>query len=775
MWDRRGSTGFQPVNDGQDAHATSREAALVPCGGSYARWVWLGAGVVLALRLAIVPLIRTPWIMADEVVYASMSYRIAHEFEFSARIRAVQPYPPGYPLLLVPATYLGNARAIYAGMLVTNCLLASLAGVIAFYLGRRFLPERDAMFAALIIAVLPSVSVYPYVIMGENLFIPLLLLSCLLVVRAGEERSPLAWLPVGLAVGGLILTRSIGIVILPAAGIAVLLEWLRRRQWLYGMAAVAAFIVGVAALLAPWLLIKTAQQAGPEELTGYHEDTYLGNVVQFLTELRVFKTCLRLGLNQWLAIGLSSGGVFLLFLLDLVVRPSRGWPKPFKDLAAYFFLVAVGITFASLMHMWRGFLLRGERQFALIARYVDPLVPVVVLLGAAGLVRLREGRAGRWARVRLGLLAAGGVAVFLAAFPMDGLKFPNTLSVWFVEPMRDFLDPTGPVEAASPLPTTAPGASAAHRSLGNLVGLAPGVDVRRIVIALAAAVFLFPFIFRRQFLVRRWAGWVIVLLVLFNAPLVLQQVRVSRDADTMNAIPKWMCDNLEAGTRVYFDEGDYYRHKGMYLYYATWFWNPGLRMSRYRRDVAALDPQYVITWDRLGFPVVIESGPEGERRYLLRTEGRAPARKILRDPRYFTIARMPPGDIENAWEVEEGGWVWTKRRTAFRFNYRFGSGPFVLALSGGGPRPRNRPARLRVLLDGHLLRLPTEKDPNLSHTKKPGDAVWRFPVPAGAAAPGDRHVLEILTDDVFVPSRDLTDNPDDRELGIQVFWFKIEE
>jgi len=156
----------------------------------YVRWVWLVAGLVLLVRLALVPLIATPWIWADEGVYASCAYQIAHHFEFSARLKAVQPYPPGYSLALVPASYLGSPRLIYRGMLVTNCLLVSLVGVVAFYLGRRFLGERDAFLASAVIAVLPSVSVYPYVLMSENLFLPLVMVSCLLVVRACESPTP---------------------------------------------------------------------------------------------------------------------------------------------------------------------------------------------------------------------------------------------------------------------------------------------------------------------------------------------------------------------------------------------------------------------------------------------------------------------------------------------------------------------------------------------------------------------------------------------------------
>jgi len=767
------TSGRKPGAAGPDALTV---AAAAPK-RSYVRWVWAVAALVLLIRLAVVPLIATPWIMADEVVYASSAYQISHEFEFSARLKAVQPYPPGYSLVLVPATFLGNGRAIYWGMLATNCLLASLVGVLAFYLGRRFLPERDAFFASAVIAVLPSVSVYPYVIMSENLFVVLVMASCLLVVRAREAASPLAWAWVGVCVGWMMLTRAVGLMAVPAALVVVLLEWVRRRRWLYGMAALGAVLAGLALIQGSWLFIKARQAAGLSNVTGYQEETYLANLKQFLTEWPIFTTCMRLGLHQWLGVALAAGGVFLLFALDLLIRPSRRVPPALKTVGVYFVLFAGGITLACMMHMWRGFLWRQDWEYALIMRYMDPLVPVVVLCGMAGLVRLRAGRAGRLARVRLAVLSAAGVAIFLVAFPLDGrkagdqLKFPNTMSVWYVQPMREFLDPT----EAPPTATASASATDRHRSLGNWLGLPASVDVRRIVIVLAAGVFIAPFLLRRRFLGGRHALWTAGFLVLMNVPLILQQVRVSREADTMNVIPKWLCDHASPGQRVYFDEGDYYRSgKGMYLFYATCFWSPDLEITRYRREVAALSPHYVISWDRLPFPVEVETGPADARRYLYRTPGRGAARTILEDPRYFDVARLPRGSIEDAWDLEEGRWVWTKRETRFRFRYRLPDGPWVLALSGGGPRPRYDPAKLRVLLDGRLLRLPSETNPDLSHTKSPGDAVWRFPVPAGAAADGDDHVLTIQTN-TFVPARALTDNPDDRELGIQVFWFKIEQ
>jgi hypothetical protein len=353
---------------------------------------------------------------------------------------------------------------------------------------------------------------------------------------------------------------------------------------------------------------------------------------------------------------------------------------------------------------------------------VDPLVPMVVLWGMLGLVRLREGWAGRTARLRLAVMALGGLAVFLTTFPMDGYKFPNVLSVWYVEPMREFLDPA-PTEAVeespathvapppsgaqeahpeagvppSPVAAPSPATRARRPSLGDRLGLPPWVDVRRPVIAVAALVFIAPFVLRPRFLSRRYAPWTVGLLVLLNVPLILQQVRVSRDADRMNAIPKWLCDHAAPGERLYFDEGDYYRGKGMYLFYATCFWNPRMEIGRYRREVAALDPQYVVSWDRFkDFRLLLAAGLGADRRYLYSAEGVGAPDVILDDPRYFDVARVPPGTIENAWEVEADAWVWTKRQTRFRFQYDLPPGPWILALSAGGPRPRYNPAKLRI-------------------------------------------------------------------------------
>jgi len=779
--------------DDRATQAKPEIAGLAVPQRSYARAAWAAALVLVLARVAVVPLIPTPWIMADEVVYQSCAYEIAHHFRFSARLKAVQPYPPGYSLTLVPACYLGGPRAIYAGMLVTNCLLASLAGILGFYVARRFVPERDAFFASVLIGLLPSVNVYCYVLMSENLFTPLVMLSCLLVVRACESRSPLSWLWVGVCAGGLAVTRSVGLVAIPAVVLVVFVEWARRRQWLYGLAGLGAVIVGVAIFEAPWFIIQKVQGAGAGNVTGYHEGTYLANLKEFLTNAEIFAVCLRLGLDQWLGVALASGGILLVFALDLLLRPRRTKSGRFGVLAVYFLLLAGAVTLATTMHMWRGFHWRRDWNFALITRYMDPLVPVVVVFGVVGLVRLREGRAGRLARARIALVALAGVVALIVVYPLGGYKFPSVLSVWYVEPMHAFLDPSGPGRHTL-LPTDPPPASDAQPvsekpSLGDRLGLPAGTDVRRVAIAVVAVAVLLPFVFFPALLRKRYVFLIGGLLVAANAPSILQEVRVSRDADHMNAIPKWLCDHAEPGASVYLDEGDYYRGKGIYLFYALCFWNPDLDLTRYRRDVPVVSPDYVVSWDRLPFRAVVAAGPEDSRRYLYATAGREAVETLVDDPRYFDVARMPPASIENGWPVEEDTFLWTKERTGFRFRYDLPEGPWVLALSGGGPRPRYRAAKMRVLIDGHLLKLPREKrsafvkrsgtkldaaeERSISHLKGPGDAVWRFPVPAGAAAPGDEHVLTVEAD-TFAPADYFKDSPDHRDIGIQVYWFKIE-
>jgi 4-amino-4-deoxy-L-arabinose transferase-like glycosyltransferase len=151
----------------------------------------------------------------------------------------IPQYPPGYPILLVPAVALGGiAAAVWVNL---GCGL--LLGALAAWLAARLSDLRAAPLAA--VAVLCSIGavVFSQTVMSDLPTATLLMAEALVLVHV---RSPRAALMAGLLAGALVWIRTPNLVLIFAglAGITALPD--RRRL-------VGAFIAG--ALLLPGLLV----------------------------------------------------------------------------------------------------------------------------------------------------------------------------------------------------------------------------------------------------------------------------------------------------------------------------------------------------------------------------------------------------------------------------------------------------------------------------------------------------------------------------------------
>jgi 4-amino-4-deoxy-L-arabinose transferase-like glycosyltransferase len=160
--------------------------------------------------------------------------------------------PPGYPAFLALIYKLGGLEHRFFNARLMQAFLGALLAPLTYALARRTFPDKEklAKIAGVAIAVYPMLVVYPFALATENTFMPLILGSTLVLLRAAETRRLRDYLLAGILFGLAALTRSVIVAILP---LALLWLWFMvkdRRGALILLACVLAFTV-------PWSVRNT--------------------------------------------------------------------------------------------------------------------------------------------------------------------------------------------------------------------------------------------------------------------------------------------------------------------------------------------------------------------------------------------------------------------------------------------------------------------------------------------------------------------------------------
>jgi hypothetical protein len=218
-----------------------------------AHWYPLAAGAIVG-ALALMAITSVPLgVFWDDGVYLigakSLATGAGYRFLHLPGAPPAVHFPPLWPALLalvwkLSPSFPDNAVAL---KMVNPVLMAAGAGLACWYGIRRLdLPPLAAAVAAVLFGAALPVVVMGGVLFSEPFFFAILM-AALWLSDATVERG--GWrfaLYTGIAVGALTLTRSVGIVLLPALVTALLIA---RRKREAAVAAAAAF-----AVLAPWQL-----------------------------------------------------------------------------------------------------------------------------------------------------------------------------------------------------------------------------------------------------------------------------------------------------------------------------------------------------------------------------------------------------------------------------------------------------------------------------------------------------------------------------------------
>lgn len=213
----------------------------------YVRDISIVAVVTVLIRLPLLIFIRHG-IVWDTTYYYSAAKSMAAGHGYSILGHPTAFFPVGWPMFL-GALFLFTGPSIWAILVINVVLWAVISGLV-YLLGRRMGGRTTGLVASLIIATSPTLALYVLRAYSEALFIPLLLVVCLLLTTRREVPTLRIAALAGLCLGLAILVRS------NAAPLVVLLPlWLIVRNSPRVAWQPAALICAVScAVVVPWLI-----------------------------------------------------------------------------------------------------------------------------------------------------------------------------------------------------------------------------------------------------------------------------------------------------------------------------------------------------------------------------------------------------------------------------------------------------------------------------------------------------------------------------------------
>ena len=362
----------------------------------------LGTWLLLTLFVFLRDLhLSGPMVFPDESVYFNLARTLFDSHSFANQAN----YNPLYPFYLTPVFLSSSLSTAYSLARLLNALAWSAAFIPLALIALRFLPRAVPSLLIAVGCVLAPTGVTSAMIWAEPLYYPLAALSVLALLRLLEQASPARAATLGACWAALFLTKQAAMAFVASGLVAMLVHYFssgRNRSMLKSMAIASAVCL---AAISPWLIRNMGiPKAG---LIGY--GVYVEMILHALPSLAFLQA---IGANLST---LPLAGLFILPVLFLVevatIRSSSGVYRAFiafsACLAVCTCLMGAGITLILAEQI-------GKPMVFALGRYVCVCLPYVVIIGAAGALRMFGAE---FTRSRTLIWATCACAAILLLFP----------------------------------------------------------------------------------------------------------------------------------------------------------------------------------------------------------------------------------------------------------------------------------------------------------------------------------------------------------------------
>ncbi len=338
-----------------------------------------------------------PQNFGDEMYYDLIARMISHGDILLGTGQYPSGFPPGYPALLSLSHFIFSDRvAVYHGELVINAVLTSLMMFPAFSIIKRFSSVQTAVMGALTVSVLSVILAPSFLLMSENLFTLLFLLASYGLIRSlSESKCGPIDIITGILVIATVAVRPSGIALIFGFVLALIYYYVNTSGSTKSLVKKSVFLVSPIIVIG---ICWGVEQLFWHKLPGIHDAVFLSPGVFPLIEdhLLVFIQTTILG-GLYLV---YSSYLFLcavaVWYICMVFRSgdqddSSASSIPDSDriinrVGLVFIIVSSLILFAIAIFFTFGFI-HSDIPHA-YGRYVDPIIPFIVLFGFAGTERL---------------------------------------------------------------------------------------------------------------------------------------------------------------------------------------------------------------------------------------------------------------------------------------------------------------------------------------------------------------------------------------------------
>jgi len=418
-----------------------------------------------------------PYIFLDEVAYA----KIAENF-FSSQGSSL---PQFYPFILSIAYIFSREQSVaYHIILFLNCILSALAVFPSYIILNKYCSRNYSLISSLAIVTLPSMTIYNFAIMAENLFISLFIFSLWFLIEAYEKKRPV-WIALAISSVLLIfLTKRTGVFMvlgLLASFVHYEIGGISIKDGISKInKAEIAFSMGLLILsaVATYVILNTKSNL-------YHFmigeiflfNMYIPRVLSIFSDVSSLISFLSLFAHEIeyliMTTYFATFVIMALFIIILFYKshskeiPSSSWfdlsclkgDRALKSSFIYLLVSGFILVFVIAANMYisvsrlpEGYdyiLMTNRADMELLGRYVDPLVPAIFLFGLIGLDRMRLAREDSKLKI-ISAIAAVFILlslIFAVSFPYYASKGPDILTINYTKYLATII----PLWAIAPL------------------------------------------------------------------------------------------------------------------------------------------------------------------------------------------------------------------------------------------------------------------------------------------------------------------------------------
>jgi hypothetical protein len=638
--------------------------------------------LLVIVKILISCYFKSPWIFADETVYAETARNILHG-EFYSKLLYSQTYPPGYSLFLsIVYLLFDNSSATYQAMLIINSILSSSIIFPAYFLLKKYCSDNFSILGSVFVAILPSVVLYNFVVLSENLFIPLFAFSLWFLIESFEKNSKKWGILVGFSIFLLFLTRSTSIAMI--IGFFFTLSYYALKQLKLKEPAIivkenifSVLAFGIPTIL--WVYYKSKLEI--TAITDYNLEKYSSTIFQTFSNIQSFTRFLILIIHEVEFLILVS--YFVLFVLALyffftIFRGLNGSSHDkenqkiisIKSGIIYFLVSSITSIVITVTHMSLG-LAQNNPFYSIFGRYIDPIVPIIAIFGLSGLfILLNSNFEKKNVIFLLCTSTLSLIILFVIDFPTTYYKFPNMFSIFYIQKVSTFL---------------------------------PVIQFISLSVILLL-IFFIVIVYNKKF----WPLFIVFLMIISIIGIysTLQiQLSYSSTIEKTNQISQYLVKNSNESSRILMMNEDFMDVSGTNMWWGTQFYITGYLIKGDLCTISSKincqqtrDFDYIISSRILPYHL-INASESGYKLYTLEK----PENHTIELPYTINIGLNDEEKIENFHSAENNQFRWTKNYSKILIEYPQSCGELNVSLKIGGNRPATNPANVIFLINDHSL------------------------------------------------------------------------